>query len=137
VRWQNRDPEAMKVNKISKEMLAGAPNLKNALEAFSKAFPKNVIFAYYGGPLDADMLRASYKRTKMVFPFDYHFFNIWAVFYAYFAVRRKLKNKKRFTGFTLEDAMKHFKIKAKGRHDALVDVLVEADILRKIIEELK
>lgn len=135
-KWAGRDPEAMKVNKITKAQLDGAPKLKEAINNFNKSFPKNVVFAYYGGPLDADMLRAVYKKLNIAFPFDYHFFNIWGLFYSYFALKGKLKNKKRFTGFTLEDAMKHFKISTSGRHDALVDTLIEAEILRKIILDL-
>ena len=137
LKWPNRDPEAMKVNKISKQALAGAPTLKKAILNFNRAFPKNVVFAYYGGPLDADMLRTAYKKVNLAFPFDYHFFNIWGLFYAYVAVKNKLKNKRRFTGFTLEDLMKHFAVKMPGRHDALADVLIEAEILRKIILDIK
>lgn len=135
--WKSRDPEAMKVNKITAGMLEGAPSLAQVIKKFDKAFPKAVIFAYYGGPLDADSLRTAYAKAKVKFRFDYHFFNIWGLFYSYFALKGKLKNTKRFTGFTLEDAIKHFKISGEGRHDALSDALIEAEILRMIMQDLK
>src|SRR6185369_5443613 len=47
--WKTRDKASMAVNKISWEMVKDAPTLKQAIRNFNKAFPKNVIQAFYVG----------------------------------------------------------------------------------------
>lgn len=133
--WQRRDKESMAVNKITFEQIKDAPDLKTVLSQFNNFFKaKQVILSYYGGPLDMDFLRAAYRRLKLAWRFDYHYFNLWAVFYAFLAARGQLKNNKKFAGFSLEDLMEKFKIKSKNRHDALEDCRVEAEILRGIMK---
>jgi DNA polymerase III epsilon subunit-like protein len=128
----------MKVNKIAFETIKNAPSLKAVLKKFEQKFsPKKVIFAYYGGPVDPDFLRAGFIKAGMKFTYDYHFFNIWGLFYTFFALKGMLNNRKRFSGFSLEDAMEYFKIKSGSRHDAMEDAIIEAKILQKIVKELK
>lgn len=136
--WKNRDPESMKVNKIAWDDVKDAPDLKPALQKFNKAFGKNVTLSYYVGIMDIVFMQAAYKKAGLKWPFDYHFFNIWGLFYAYLAARNRLKNKKDFGGFNLEGLVQSFGIKAKKSdlHDALVDCRVEAEVLRKIIDKL-
>ncbi len=138
-KWKNRDPESMEINKISFDQVKDAPGLKEVLKEFHELFPPStVVLSYYGGPLDMDFLRFAYKRMGKKWQFDYHFFNLWGLFYAYLAGKNKLKNTKRFTGFTLDDFVKIFKIKkSENRHDALADCRIEAEILRKVMEHLK
>ena len=137
VKWKNRDPEAMAVNKLTLSDLKGAPSAKQVAKEFDEIFPKNVILAYYGGVLDIDFIRALYKEIGRKQPFDYHFFNLWGLFYPYLAKTGGLTNKKRFAGFTIEDLIKKFKIKPEKRHDALGDCRVEAEILRQIMKRLR
>ncbi len=133
-KWKNRDLESMKINGIRKEWLDNAPSLKEVLKQFNSKFNhKDVIFAYYGGPLDVDFLRAAYKSAGLKWEFDYHYFNLWAFFYGLLASKNLLKNSKKFTGFSIEDLMKKYKIKSSKRHDGLEDCRIEAEILRKII----
>jgi DNA polymerase-3 subunit epsilon len=136
-RWKNRDPESMAVNKIVFDQVKDAPNLKSTLEKFNKTFGRNVILSYYVGIMDITFLQAAYKRAKMKWPFDYHTFNIWSLFYPYLAAKNQLKNKKDFSGFNLGDLVKKFKIKVNKEqlHDALVDCRVEAEVLRKILKK--
>ncbi len=134
-KWKNRDPEAMKVNRLTLDQLKNAPGAKQVIKKFDAAFPHKVIIAYYGGPLDMDFLRHLYKKIGKKFPFDYHFFNIWGLFYAYLARHNKLKNHKRFTGFTIENLMKEFNISSTDRHDALEDCRIEAEIMRHIMKK--
>ncbi|MDE2311779.1 MAG: 3'-5' exonuclease [Patescibacteria group bacterium] len=134
--WQRRDPKSMKINGITLKQVQGAPSLKEAIAGFEAAFGRDVVLAYYGGPVDMDFLRAAYKKIKRPFLFDYHYFNLWGVFYAYLAAKNKLKNGKKFTGFTLDDFMKEFKLTSSDRHDALEDCRLEAEILRRVIKEI-
>lgn len=136
--WAKRDPESMAVNQITWDMLKDAPDLKTALKKFQRKFGSNVIIAPYGTILDTLMLRVSYRQCKMVYPYDYHVYDIWPLLYTYMASHKLLKNKHRFSGFSLDDAAKHFKIKVPaGRHTALVDCEVEADVLRHILKRAK
>lgn len=132
-RWASRDKESMAVNNISFNQLKNAPDLKRVLRAFGRQFGHQVVLAYYGGPLDVDFLRLAHRSCGLPFKFDYHFFNLWGLFYAFLAKRNQLTNQKKFTGFAMEDLMKKFKIKSNRRHDALEDCRVEAEILRKIM----
>ena len=132
--WAARDLKSMAVNKIKKDWLDKAPPLKTVLKAFDGKFSaQKVILSYYGGPVDMDFLRAAYKRAGLKWQFDYHYFNLWSLFYPFLAARGQLKNQKRFAGFSLEDLMKKFKIKSSKRHDGLEDCKIEAEILRRIL----
>lgn len=131
-KWAQRNLVSMQINKISFDTLKNAPSVEKVLNNFNAEFGTNVVLAYYGGPVDMDFLRAAYKKINKPFKFDYHYFNLWPVFYAYLASKNLLKNSKKFSGFSLEDLMKKFKIKSKSRHDALEDCRIEAEILRKI-----
>ncbi len=145
VRWQNRNKESMRINGIKAEWVKHAPALGVVLKAFNKKFnPKKVVLCNYGGSMDMDFLRKAYQENKLKWQFDYHFFNLWAYFFAVLASKNQLNNKKKFTGFSLEDLMKRFKISAKGgsafggknlgsRHDALTDCRIEAEVLRRMI----
>lgn len=158
LRWKNRDPESMKVNGIKWEQLKNAPDLKTVLRALESIIETsrlalrtrsknivraksrtihNIVLSYYGGPLDMDFMREAYRKTGLKWQFDYHYFNLWAFFYAFLASKNKLKNSKKFTGFSLDDFMKEFKIKSNSRHDALEDCRIEAEVLRRIMQNLK
>lgn len=134
-KWKNRDRESMEVNGIKWEQVKKAPGLKTFLNQINKSFnPKSVILSYYGGPLDMDFLRVAYRRVGLKWQFDYHYLNLWGVFYAFLAARGQLKNRKKFTGFSLEDLINRFKISDLGlRHDALGDCRIEAEVLRRIL----
>ena len=136
--WKNRDKESMAVNKIEYNQLQNAPSITQVLRKFNRTFPKNVVLSYYVGIMDIIFLHAAYKKAKMKYPFDYHTFNIWSLFYPYMAKKNKLKSRKQFAGFGLESMLEHFKIKVKGNlHDALVDCKMEAEVLRKVVKEIK
>jgi DNA polymerase III epsilon subunit-like protein len=134
-KWLNRDLESMRINGIKKEWLDAAPPLKQVLKEFNAKFnAKTLVLSFYGGLLDMDFLRAAYKKHNVQWQFDYHYFNLWAFFYGVLAKRKGLKNSKVFTGFSLDDLMKKFKIKSSSRHDGLEDCRIEAEVLRKIIK---
>lgn len=137
-RWQHRDHASMAVNKISHEMVKDAPALKDVLRLFEKTFGHNVIQAFYVGYNDKRFLMESYRRAKIKWQFDYHYFDLWALFYSHLALKNQLKSKKDFAGFGLEYLIKMFKIKIEKNqlHDALVDCRVEAEVLRKILANL-
>ncbi len=141
-KWQTRDPEAMAVNKISKQDLDSAPSLLKVITEFDQLFPKDVTLAHYGGIADTDFLRHAFsalgkKYAPRYFPYDYHVLDLWPICYAYMALHRKLNNRKRFAGFSMENLIERFRLKGEDRHDALADCKVEAEIFRSIMLELK
>lgn len=137
-KWKNRNRESMKVNGIIREQLKDSPTLKSVINKFNKLFnPKKSILSYYSGVLDIVFLQEAYRKLRKNFPFDYHYLNLWPVFYVALAKQNQLKNRKEFAGFGLEDLAKRFKIKIQGvRHDALYDCRLEAEILRRVIKRL-
>ncbi len=137
-KWSKRSPDAMAVNAISWEQLKNAPELKTVLKNFTKTFGKSAIPTTYGGNLDIIFLPAAYRQSKMRYPFDYHTFNMWPLFYTYMALHKQLKNRKRFVGFSLEDIGDYLKVpRMPGRHDALGDCRYEAEVLRALVKKLK
>lgn len=134
-KWAKRSKAAMAVNHIKWSQLKNAPSLKAAITQFSKLFGKDVTIGYYGGMLDIPFLNAAYRKSGLKYPFDYHPLDLWALFYIFMAEKKKLTNRSRFHGFALEDLAKHFKIKVlAGRHTALTDCLVEAEVLRRVMK---
>ena len=139
VRWINRDLASMQVNGIKYDWLKTAPNLAMVLKNFQKRFNlQKVVLSYYVGVFDIVFLQKAFVKTNRKWPFDYHYFNIWAAFYPLLAKRNKLNSNKDFAGFGVDYLIKYFKIRQLGpQHDALVDCRLEAEILRKVMKELK
>lgn len=136
-RWNNWNNEAMSVNNIRREVLQNAPSLAEVEKRFTKFVgAKGVILAYYGGSIDIPYLHEIYSRTKKRYPFDYHALDIWGICLVYLALHNDLKNKKKHSGFTLEDLMRRFSIPIEKRHDALGDCRAEAEVLRHIYHSL-
>ncbi|HYV33844.1 MAG TPA: 3'-5' exonuclease [Candidatus Limnocylindria bacterium] len=137
-RWAGRDLSSMAVNKITLNMVKDAPALKDVLRLFDKTFGHNVIQSFYVGYNDKRFLMEAYRRSKIKWQFDYHYFELWGLFYSYLALKNKLTSSKHFGGFGLESLIKMFKIKINKNqlHDALVDCRVEAEVLRKVILNL-
>jgi DNA helicase-2/ATP-dependent DNA helicase PcrA len=137
-KWKQRSREAMAVNKISWATLADAPNMKSVLKSFTGMFPKNVTMAHYGGMIDVPFLANAFREQKMKYPYDYHVFDLWPVFYVYMAKHKKLTDPSRAPGFSLESISRLFKVKVEGsRHDALTDCRIEAEVLRHVLKASK
>lgn len=128
----------MAVNKIDWKDLAKAPSIKTVIGKFEKTFGTNVILAPYGTIMDTAMLRIAYKKLGKQYKYDYHVFDVWPLCFTYMAKKKLLVNKKRFSGFSLNDIANHFKIKVPtNRHTALADCRLEAEVLRKLVKAFK
>lgn len=137
-KWVNASREAMAVNKISWDTLASAPDMKSVLKSFTKKFGTNVTMAHYGGMIDIPFLSTAFRLEKMKYPYDYHVFDLWPVFYVYMAGKKKLTERTKVPGFSLEGIARHFKVKIEGqRHDALTDCRVEAEVFRQLLKKTK
>ncbi len=108
------------------------------VDDFDKTFGHDVIVAAYVGYNDKRFLLESYKRAGVEWKFDYHYFDIWGLFYTYLAMQNQLQSKKDFAGFGMEFLMKKFNIEIPTTlHDALTDCRCEAEVLRRVIQALK
>lgn len=137
-RWKQRTKGAMEVNRITYEQIKDAPTLTEVIKKFDKFFGHDVILAAYVGYNDKRFLMESFKRAGVEWKYDYHYFDIWGLFYAWGAVKGILNSKKDFAGFGMEHLMKHFKMEIPTTlHDALTDCRCEAEVLRRIITEIK
>jgi DNA polymerase III epsilon subunit-like protein len=137
-RWKNRQADAMAVNKITLGQLKGAPSLKQVISEFDKTFGHNVMLAVYVGYSDKKFLLESYRRAGVKWQFDYHYFDVWALFYSYLATKNKLKSVKDFAGFGMEYLLKDFNMAIPASlHDALTDCRTEAEVLRKIVKLIR
>lgn len=137
-KWSQRSREAMLVNQITWDQLKDAPTMRVALKKFIKQFSTNVTLAHYGGMIDIPFLATAFAAEKMKYPYDYHVFDLWPVFYVYMANKKKLNDPAKVPGFSLDGIAKHFKVKVAGsRHDALTDCRVEAEVLRHVLKEIK
>lgn len=136
--WKTRDRASMAVNGITWEMVKDAEPLPEVIKKFTKHFPHDVIQAFYVGYNDKRWLLEAYKVAKIPWPFDYHYLELWGLFYPFMALQKQLNSKKDFAGFGLESMMKYLKIKPEGQlHDALTDCRIEAEVFRKVINKLK
>ncbi len=137
-KWHSRDPKSMAVNKISLDTLKSAPSLKLVIKKFNKTFGHNVIQAFYVGFNDKRFLLDAYERAGVKYAFDYHYFDLWPLFFGHLGLKNQLKSKKDFSGFGLEYLIKKLKINVDKNqlHDALVDCRVEAEVLRKIMSRM-
>ncbi len=136
-RWKLREKAAMDVNRITLEQIKNAPSLSSVVRKFDRTFGHNVIQAFYVGYNDKRFLTESYRRAGVAWQFDYHYFDLWPLFYAYLARTNALNSKKDFAGFGLESLMKRFKLEIPTTlHDALTDCRCEAEVLRKVIAEI-
>lgn len=136
--WGKRDPEAMAVNNITWQELKAAPTITTVLRKFKKTFGTNVMVGNYGTILDTAMLRKSFREAHIIYPYDYHVFDIWPLCFLYMAKRKKLTNKQKFSGFSLEDIATDLRIKVpENRHSALADCRLEAEVLRKLVKRIK
>ncbi len=137
-KWSQRSKEAMAVNGISWDELKDAPDMKTVLKYFVSCFPNNVTLAHYGGMIDIPFLSAAFRDAKIKYPYDYHVFDFWPIFYVYMAKQKRLKEKSKAPGFSLEGITKHFKVKVEGqRHDALTDCRIEAEVFRRLMRKQK
>ncbi|MBP9687012.1 MAG: 3'-5' exonuclease [Candidatus Doudnabacteria bacterium] len=135
--WDNRDPAAMAVNRISYDMVASAPDAQKVLEIFENKFPAaEVLLAAYNTAFDIPMLKSMYARTVRRSPFDFHSFDIWALAYLYWGVTNQIPNPERPIGFTLSDVAAALGVPPStsgGFHNAIADVEAEVEILRRLL----
>lgn len=136
--WSRRDPEAMAVNNITWQQLKTAPSQSAVIKKFQNTFGTKVALANYGTILDTAMLRKAYRESKLKYQFDYHIFDIWPLCFTYMAKKKKLTNRKKFSGFSLEEIATDLKVKIPtDRHTALADCRMEAEVLRKLLRKIK
>ncbi len=113
---------------ITQDMLDGAPTQAEVGKKIFDIFGTDIILGSWIADFD-------FKHFKTIINsagidpnlYDYHFFDIWPVAYAYL-----LKNGYK-GGIKSDEMFGWFGIRQRGNHDALEDARIASDILRKII----
>lgn len=136
--WDNWLPEAMEVNKISTETLKGAPFIEPVLADFEKQFPVgDVLLTAYNAWFDTGFLRQSYEKMNKRLPYEFHSFDIWTLAYLFWCQEVRPTNPKKPIGFGLSDMADMLGITTTGNfHDAITDVEVEAEVLRRLLQKI-
>lgn len=138
--WDNWLPEAMEVNKISTEALRSAPLSEQILADFEKHFPPSeVLLTAYNAWFDMGWIRQAYENLGKRSPYEFHCFDIWGLAYLYWGSGPRTKiNPKKPIGFGLSDMADLLGITTAGTfHDAITDVEVEAEVLRRLMAKIK
>lgn len=130
--------EAMAVNKISYDVVAIAPSIEKSLALFEAKFPTGeVLLTAYNSWFDMGWLRTSYERLGRHSPFEFHSFDIWALAYLYWSKEARTGNPAKPIGFGLSDMAALLGVTTSGAfHDAMTDVEVEVEILRKLVQKV-
>lgn len=121
------DPEAGSINKIDE--LAGrsqfTPSLSTVLgELQTFAHPSEVILSAWNGAFDLGFLLRAYQRTGRPWLWDFHMLEIWSLAWLLFPD---------MTSPNLVKICERLDVPYKP-HEALSDVRMEAEILRKMVE---
>ena len=115
---------------IQKEIWMRAPNLKEVIGKFNDNFPYNVTIASQN-IMNVAFLQESFRRTSLVYEYDYHILELWTLGY-YFLAKQNIK--KIPTASTLG---LYFKLAPKKNdHDAFENVRYLAEILRKLCKQI-
>jgi DNA polymerase III epsilon subunit-like protein len=119
--------EAIEISGITPDMLKDAPTRKEVADKFLKQFSTTPFLASWNTTFDQAMMRLIMKSIgKDIFEFDYHYFDVWPVVYSHLAQHGHGDIVR------LEPTLAHFGLKARGKHDALEDCRVTAEVLRKV-----
>ncbi len=110
---------------INKELWIKAPNLKSVIGAFKEAFPYNVTISSQN-IINVNFLSEAFKKTGIVYEYDYHILELWTLGYIYLS---RLNIKKIPTAQTVGT---YFKLQRTKEHDALANCRFHAEILRKL-----
>jgi DNA polymerase III epsilon subunit-like protein len=126
---KNANPQALKVNGITKQQLAQAPSQDEVIHEFVKKFGTDVMLASWVQYIDRAMLFLMLKDADLdphIYDY-YHFLDVWPIAYTH------LTKQGNQVEFRSSDAMfKYFGIPPRGTHDALEDCRIAAEIFKKI-----
>jgi DNA helicase-2/ATP-dependent DNA helicase PcrA len=136
--WETRDMEAMQVNKISYDLVATAPTLAEALALLEKNFPPaEVLLCAYNIWFDVSFLRQAYFSLGKPMSYNYAGFDILALGYIWWCKTGQQNNPEKYIGFGMQDLAHALGINAEGAfHNALTDVVAEAEILRRLAHKV-
>jgi|SRR5579872_695026 len=124
---KNITPGSAEMWKIDQAEIKSAPKLQLVGKQFIEKFGFNVLVSGWVQRLDRSML------NKMVLAagenpekYDYHYLDLWPIAYLHL-VKRGYQG-----GLDSDSIFKEFGVPLRGKHDALEDCRIEAEILRKI-----
>ena len=73
-------PEAMQVNGLTMQQVNTAPGIGSVLRKFDNLCQDGALLAGWNVQFDVSFLHAAYKLCAIPWCFDYHVFDVWALF---------------------------------------------------------
>lgn len=120
-------PEALEVSGISEQDLKGAPSQQDVMQEFLERFGTDVFVASWNSILDRGLLSKMLDTLgKDIFAYDYHYLDVWPIAYIHLCQRGHGDIVR------LEPTLQFFGMKARGKHNALEDCRITAEVLRKV-----
>ena len=112
---------------ITQDMLKGAPSQSEVGREFFEKFGTNILIGSWVDTLDIMHFKKIIDAAGITWDqYDYHILDIWPAAYIY------LLKQGYEGGISSEEMFQFFGAKPRGRHNALEDCKITADILRKI-----
>jgi len=128
---KNVMPEAVKLWQLDVGKIKTAPKLAEVGKQFMAKFGFEVLVSSWVQRLDRSMLNKMVAAAgENPEKYDYHVLDLWPLAYAYLV-------KRGYAGSIRSDEMfAQFGVPQRGKHEALQDCRIEAEILRKIFNTL-
>ncbi|HVY67621.1 MAG TPA: exonuclease domain-containing protein [Patescibacteria group bacterium] len=121
--------EHAKLLNVDFETLRRSPKIYEAVKAFRGKFGANLLLATHN--LQTLLfLKNAFKRAAVPFDYDPHVVQLWTLGYIY-TLNYGLKKMP-----TLNTFLDYFKLKQKSPFDALETVRLEAEVFRRIVQEV-
>lgn len=122
-----RNPEAMRVNKITEEQLKDAPPLVDVLKDFEEFCKTDKFLSSWGAYFDIPFLRMQYKKIGREYPFSYRSFDLKTVA-IWEAAKKDIP-----VGGGVGRFLKELKLPFDGkRHDAVDDIKNSIKIIKNL-----
>ncbi len=119
--------EALEISGISQKDLEGAPEQKEVITEFLHKFGTDVFTASWNSILDRGLLnKMLWTIDKDIFTYDYHYLDVWPIVYTH------LCSQGHGDIVRLEPTLQFFGLKERGKHNALEDCRITAEVLRKV-----
>lgn len=125
-KWDDADPEAMKVNRLTLDHFANAVPLHDALQQFAEKTTDHII-AGWNCAYDWAFLEAGFAQTGVTTHIHKRILDVLPYAFA------KLQHEREWNSMSLAGVAKSLDISVEGHHDALADARMTYEIYKKLV----
>ena len=123
---------AQAIHGLSLHDLQMAPTVAEAIHAFDAYARPDAVLCGHNIAFDVAFLRAAYRSAGIAYPFDYHMLDVWSISFFILGTQRV-----HLRSHTLSALCELYGIARGQKHDALEDVRVTANILRRMFAAVR